>query len=64
MESDLQNKHREKKKLRKEIKQIGVELNNVIGIIQCSSLIHQIYKAVSSRQVAISVRIRKNNEKF
>ena len=30
MEAELQNKHREKKKLKKEIKQIGVELNSVV----------------------------------
>ena len=40
MEAESQNKHREKKKLKKEIKQIGVELNSVLGIILYSSLIY------------------------
>ena len=57
--SELQNKHREKKQLKKEIKQIGVEVNSVLGIMLYSSLIYQINIAVSSRRVAISVRRKK-----
>ena len=57
--SELQNKHREKKQLKREIKQIGVEVNSVLGIILYSSLIYQINIAVSSRRVAISVRRKK-----
>ena len=57
--SELQNKHREKKQLKREIKQIGVEVNSVLGIILYSSLIYQINIAVSSRQVAISIRRKK-----
>ena len=49
MEAELQNKHREKKQLKKEIKQTGVERNSVFGIILYSSLIYQINIAVSSR---------------
>ena len=48
-----------KKQLKREIKQIGVEVNSVLGIILYSSLIHQINIAVSSRRVAISVRRKK-----
>ena len=62
--SELQNKHREKKQLKKEIKQIGVEVNSVLGIMLYSSLIYQINIAVSSRRVAISVRHKKKIEKF
>ena len=57
--SELQNKLREKKQLKKEIKQIGVEVNRVLGIMLYSSLIYQINIAVSSRRVAISVRRKK-----
>ena len=57
--SELQNKHREKKQLKREIKKIGVEVNSVLGIILYSSLIYQINIAVSSRRVAISVRRKK-----
>ena len=57
--SELQNKHREKKQLKREIKQIGVAVNSVLGIILYSSLIYQINIAVSSRQVAISIRRKK-----
>ena len=64
MEAELQNKHREKKKLQKEIKQIGVEVNSVLGIILYSSLIYQINGAVSSRRVAISVRHKNKIENF
>ena len=64
MEAELQNKHCEKKKLKKEIKQIGVELNRMLGIILYSSLIYQINIAVSSRRVAISVHHKKKIEKF
>ena len=64
MEAELQNKHRQKKKLKKEIKQIGVELNSVLGIILYSSLIYQINRAVSSRRVAKSVRHKTKIEKF
>ena len=49
MEAELQNKRREKKQLKKEIKQTGVERNSVFGIILYSSLIYQINIAVSSR---------------
>ena len=64
MEAKSQNKHREKKKLKKEIKQIGVELNSVLGIILYSSLIYQIDITVSSRRVATSVRHKKKIEKL
>ena len=57
--SELQNKHREKKQLKREVKLIGVEVNSVLGIILYSSLIYQINIAVSSRQVAISIRRKK-----
>ena len=38
-DAELQNKHREKIQLKKLIKQIGVELISVLGIILYSSLI-------------------------
>ena len=64
MEVELQNKHHEKKKkqLKKEIKQIGVELNSVLGIILYCSLIYQTNIAVSSGRVTISVRHKKKVE--
>ena len=46
------------------LKQIGVELNSVLGIILYSSLIYQINRAVSSRRVAKSVRHKTKIEKF
>ena len=66
MEVELQNKQHEKKKkkkqLKKEIKQIGVELNSVLGIILYCSLIYQTNIAVSSGRVTISVRHKKKVE--
>ena len=64
MEAKLQNKHREKKQLKKEIKQIGVELNGVLGIILYSILIYQTNTEVSSRRVTLSVCHKTEIEKF
>ena len=40
MEAEFENKHREKKQSKKDIKQIGLEFNNVLGEILYSSLIY------------------------
>ena len=64
METELQNKNRQKKQLKKDIKPIGAELKSVIAVILYTSLICQISIAVSSRRVAIAVRHKKTIEKF
>ena len=50
--------------MKKEIKQIGVELNSVLVIILYGILIYQVNIEVSNRRVTISVRHKKEIEKF
>ena len=64
METELQNKHREKSKFKKEIKNIGVQLKNELGLILYNTLIHQINKAIGSRRKAILSCHKKKLEKF
>ena len=64
METELQNKHREKSKLQKEIKNIGLQLKSELGLILYNTLIHQINKAIGSRRIAISSHHKKKLEKF
>ena len=64
METELQNKNRQKKQLKKDIKSIGAELKSVIAKILYTSLIYYINIAVSRRRVAGAVRHKKKIEKF
>ena len=64
MEAELQNKNREKSKLKKEIKNMGVQLKIELGSILYNTLIHQINKAIGSRRIAFSSRHKKKLEKF
>ena len=64
METKPQNKHCEKSKLKKEIKNIGVQLKNALGLILYNTLIHQINKAIGSRRIAILSCHKKKLEKF
>ena len=50
--------------MKKEIKNIGVQLKNVLGLILYNALIHQINKAIESRSIAILSRHKKKLEKF
>ena len=56
MEAEMQNKHFEKKKLKKEMKRIGIKLKHSLGLIFYNALIYQINKAVNSRLKVISLR--------
>ena len=51
-------------KLKKEIKSIGVQLKNALGLILYNPLIHQINKAIGSRGMAILSRHKEELEKF
>ena len=64
METELQNKHREKSKLKKEIKHTGVQLKNELGLILYNTLIHQIIKPTRSRHIAVSSRHKNKLEAF
>lgn len=51
-------------KLKKEIKSIGVQLKNALGLILYNPLIHQINKTIGSRGIAILSRHKEELEKF
>ena len=55
---------REKSKLKKESKNIGVQLKNGLGLILYNHSIHQINKAIGSRRTAILSPHKKKSEKF
>ena len=55
METEMQNKHFEKKKIKKNMKRIGIQFNHSLGLILYKALIDQINKAVNSRLKVISL---------
>ena len=56
MNTELENKHSEKRKLKKEIKKICIELKRNLGLIILNTVLHQISVAVKSRLKNISKR--------
>ena len=56
METELQNKHREKRKLRKSIRSINVLLSTSLSVIIYNAVLQQINIAVKSRIKAIKLR--------
>ena len=56
MKTELQNKHREKRKLRKNIRSINVLLSTSLSVIVYNALLHQINIAVKSRIKVIKFR--------
>ena len=56
METELKNKHREKGKLRKNIRTINVFLSTSLSVIVYNALLHQINIAVKSRIKVIKLR--------
>ena len=56
METELQNKHREKRKLRKNIRSINVLLSTSFSVIVYNALLHQINIAVKSRIKVIKLQ--------
>ena len=55
METEMQNKHFEKKKIKKEMKRIGIQFKHSLGLILYKALIDQINKVVNSRLKVISL---------
>ena len=59
METELQNKHREKRKLRKDLRCINILLSTSLSVIEYNALLHQINIAVKSRIKVIKLRYGK-----
>ena len=64
MESELQSKHREKKKLKKELTILNNQLKTSLNIILYNILIHQVNIAIKSRFKSIRLRHNKKLIKF
>ena len=56
MNTKLENKHPEKRKLKKEIKKIYIELKKNLSLIILNTVLHQIRVAIESRLKNISKR--------
>ena len=56
METELQNKYRQKHKLRKDIRSIDILLSTSLSVIAYNALLHQIIIAVKSRIKVIKLR--------
>ena len=56
IETELQNKHREKRKLRKDIRSLNMLLSISLSVIVYNALLHQINIAVKSRIKVIKLQ--------
>ena len=59
MDTELQDKHYQIRKIRKEIRSIAISLKSSLGLILFNAVIHQLEVAIRSRLAAI----RKKHEK-
>ena len=64
METEIQGKHRENKKLKKEIAFISIQLKGTLGLFLYGGLIHEIHHVIKSRYKAVMSRHEKKNYKF
>ena len=64
MQREIQSKHLDKKKLKKKLKSICIQLKSVLGLFLRNALLHQVSFAVKSRQKAILKRHEKKFIKF
>ena len=64
METELQNKHQQKKKIKKEISSINFQLKNILGLYLYHVMFHHINIAVKSRWKSIRMRHEKKLVKF
>ena len=64
METEIQNKHRKKKSLEKEIRQKCIVLKSTLGIVVFNTLLHHLNKAIKRKQIAVLLRHHKELEKF
>ena len=59
MQTELENKHHEKRKLRKEIHPIEIELKSTLCLTLFNALLHQFNIAIKSRQKSVIYRHQK-----
>ena len=64
METEIQNKHREKKSLKKEIRQKCILLKSTLGIVVFNALIHHLNNVMKRKHTAILLHHHKKLEKF
>ena len=53
METEMQNKHRQRRKLKKEIASISIQLKSMLGLFLHSALIHETNHVIKSGYKAI-----------
>ena len=56
MNTELQNKHIQNRKLKKEIKKISIELKRIVSLIILNTFFHQINVALKSKRKEITTR--------
>ena len=56
MNTELENKHLEKRKLQREAKKICIEMKQNLSLIVLNTVLHQIYVAVKSKLKNINKR--------
>ena len=59
MQTELENKHHEKRKLRKDIRSLGIRLKSTLGLILFNALLHQLNIAIKSRKKSVIYRHQK-----
>ena len=59
MDTELQDKHYQIRKMRREIRSIAISLKSLLGLILFNAIIHQVEVVIGSRLAAI----KKSNEK-
>ena len=64
MDAELQNKHTEKRKLKKKVLEVTSNLRRKVTVIIYSTILHQINKTIKSKEKAISVRHTKKINKL
>ena len=60
----MQNKHREKMNLKKEIASISIQLKSILGLFLYSALIREINHVIKSRYKGMKSRHEKKIQKF
>ena len=63
METEIQNKHREKKSFKKEIRQKCILLKSTLGIVVFNALLHHLNNVIKRKHTAILLRHHKKLEK-
>ena len=59
MENELERKNQEKRKLRKEIRSISIQLKSSLTVLIYSALLRKISDIIRSKQKAVSMRHEK-----